>query len=173
MEKQSTAFKTLLVLRHGKSSWKDLSLDDHDRPLKKRGRHDAARMGAFLGERELIPDLVLTSSAERARVTVQHFLEGGGFEAQIPVRVSRPLYHAKPKEIVAVLQGVEDTYTCVMVVGHNPGLEDLVELLVGAWHRLPTAALAEIRLPISSWRDFGPKTRGELRHLWCPADLDG
>ncbi len=162
------AFRTLLVLRHGKSSWKDASLADHDRPLKKRGKRDAKRVGAFLHEQDLIPDLILTSSAKRARATVKRVMKGGGFKGEVPVKKIRALYHAEPQAIVEVLQDVDADYRRVMIVGHNPGLEDLLDLLLDVWHRMPTAALAEIRLPIARWRDLGPGTRGELQHLWTP-----
>lgn len=163
---------TLLILRHGKSSWKDLSLDDHDRPLKKRGKRDARHVGAFLRERELIPDLILTSSAKRARATTKQVLKGGEFKSDVPVEKHQRLYHAEPEVILDVLQGTADRERRVMIVGHNPGLEDLVELLVGEWYRMPTAALAEIRLPIAHWRDLNTETRGELRHLWTPDMLE-
>ncbi len=159
---------TLLILRHGKSSWKDLSLDDHDRPLKKRGKRDAKRVGAFLREQELIPELILTSSAKRARATTRRVLNGGEFKGAVPVKKHQQLYHAEPEIILDVLRGTADREQRVMIVGHNPGLEDLVELLVGEWHRMPTAALAEISLPIARWRDLSTETRGELRYLWTP-----
>lgn len=168
MEKETATSKTLLVLRHGKSSWKDLSLDDHDRPLKKRGKRDAERVGAFLREQDLIPDLILTSSAKRARGTAKRVCKGGDFKGAVPVERVRRLYHAEPETIVEVLQGIDSIHNRVMIIGHNPGLEDLLELLRGEWSRMPTAALAEIRLPLARWRDLNPETRGDLRHLWTP-----
>ncbi len=172
MEKTSPNFMTLLVLRHGKSSWKDLSLDDYDRPLKKRGKRDAKRVGAFLQEQGLIPDLILTSSAKRARGTAKRVAKGGQFKGKVPIKRDRQLYHAEPETIVEVLQGIDTGHQRVMIVGHNPGLEDLLELLIGEWSRMPTAALAEIRLPIARWRDLNTETRGELGHLWTPDMLE-
>ena len=172
MEKTGSMPKTLLVLRHGKSSWKDLSLDDHDRPLKKRGKRDAKRVGAFLREKGLIPDLILTSSAKRARGTAKRVTKGGDFKRAVPVEKHRQLYHAEPETIVEVLQGIDGARDRVMIVGHNPGLEDLLELLLGEWYRMPTAALAQIGLPIADWHDLTPGVVGELRHLWTPDMLD-
>lgn len=172
MEETNAIFKTLLVLRHGKSSWKDLSLDDHDRPLKKRGKHDAKRVGAFLRRKGLIPDLILTSSAKRARGTAKRVAKGGDFKGTVSVERHKKLYHAEPETIVEVLQGIDAAHQRVMIVGHNPGLEDLLELLLGEWYRMPTAALAEIRLPIAQWRDLSVEMQGELRHLWTPDMLE-
>jgi phosphohistidine phosphatase len=159
----------LLILRHAKSSWKDASLADHDRPLKKRGRRDAPRMGRWLREQDLLPDLILTSTAKRARETTRLATEAAAYAGSI--RAARALYHAEPEEIVSVLRTVEEPIERVMIVGHNPGLEMLLEALVDAWHRLPTATLAQVRLPIPRWRALTLSTHGELVGVWRPRDL--
>lgn len=166
MEQQT---KTLFVLRHAKSSWKDDSLPDHDRPLNSRGEGDAPRMGAFMQEQGLEPELILTSTARRARRTAALVAENSNFSGEI--RQVRDLYHADPEEIVEQLRHVPDEYARVMVVGHNPGLEDLLELLTGDWERLPTAALAQITLPILRWQELDDETEGRLLHLWMPREI--
>lgn len=161
--------KTLLLLRHGKSSWSDETLADHDRPLKKRGRESAKRMGQLLRERQLVPDHVLTSSAARAIATTQLAIKAakydGGVE-EVPM-----LYHADPSVFVAVVSHVPNRFDRVLVVGHNPGLEDWLDRLIARVEVLPTASLAQIELPIDSWLDLSLSTRGTLKGLWRPKEI--
>ncbi len=161
--------KTLLVLRHAKSSWKDLSLSDHDRPLNKRGKRDAPRMGALLRREDLIPDLIISSSAKRAKKTAQAVSEGCGYEDEIIY--TRDLYHAWPEAFVSVLRKVSDNFRCVMIVGHNPGLEELVEDFSGERVRMPTAALAQIDLKVNSWPDIVLDGEGKLSNIWRPKEI--
>lgn len=161
--------KTLLVLRHAKSSWADASLADHDRPLKKRGRRDAPRMGELIRDEGLTPDLIVSSTAKRARQTAAPVAEACGYEGE--VQFTRDLYHADPEEIVQVLRPLPDEAERVLIVGHNPGLEDLVEALTDGYERMPTAALAQIELPIERWADLREDTEGELIALWLPREL--
>ena len=161
--------KTLLVLRHAKSSWDDPALDDHERPLNTRGRRDAPRMGEFVREYGLIPDVVISSDALRARLTAESVAEAAGYTGEI-VLDSR-LYMAGPADILSLLPRVRENAETVMIVGHNPGLEQLVEQLTGERQDLPTAALAQIGLPIDEWRDFKRWMRGTLVGLWRPKEL--
>ena len=161
--------KTLLVLRHAKSSWDDPALDDHERPLNTRGRRDAPRMGELVREYGLIPDVVLSSDAVRARLTAEAVAEVAGYEGEILLDPN--LYMAGPADILSRLPSVRENAKTVMIVGHNPGLEQLVEQLTGKRHDLPTAALAQIGLPIDQWRDLRRSTRGTLVGLWRPKEL--
>lgn len=163
--------KTLLILRHAKSSWSNPVLADHDRPLNKRGKRDAPRMGELLRREEMLPDLIISSTARRARDTAQIVAEHSGCDGQI--WLERDLYAAEAEEILGVLATLPDEHTCVMVVGHNPGLEELLEALSGNYERLPTAALAQLYLPIAHWRDLNEETEGELVNLWRPKELEG
>ena len=158
--------KTLLILRHAKSSWRDTSLDDHDRPLNERGRRDAPRRGQLLLEESLLPDLILCSTAARARRTAEIVVEASG--AKCEMRFSRDFYHADSETWIEALQGVSESHNRVMVVGHNPGLELLLESLTGCDERLPTAALACITFDIDTWPSC---TFGKLLELWRPRDL--
>ena len=161
--------KTLLVLRHAKSSWNDPALDDHERPLNKRGRRDGPRMGELVREHGLIPDVVISSDAVRARLTAEAVVEAAGYAGEI---LRDPhLYMASPADILSRLRTVEENAETVMIVGHNPGLEELVAQLTGEWQDLPTAALAQIVLPIDEWRDLEPSTRGTLVGHWRPKEL--
>ena len=138
--------KTLLVLRHAKSSWNDPALDDHERPLNKRGRRDAPRMGELVREYGLIPDVIISSDAVRARLTAEAVAEAARYAGEI--LLDPHLYLACPADIHSLLTTVRENAGTVMIVGHNPGLEKLVKQLTGEWQDLPTAALAQIGLPI-------------------------
>ena len=161
--------KTLLVLRHAKSSWNNPALDDHERPLNKRGRRDAPRMGELVRERGLIPDVVISSDAVRARLTAEAVAEAARYAGEI--LLDPHLYMACPGDILALLPAVRKNAETVMIVGHNPGLEKLVEQLTGERQDLPTAALAQIGLHIDQWRDLKRSTRGTLVGLWRPEEL--
>jgi phosphohistidine phosphatase len=161
--------KTLLVLRHAKSSWDDPALGDHERPLNKRGRRDAPRMGELVREYGLIPDVVISSDAVRARRTAEAVAEAARYAGEI--LLDPRLYLAWPDDILSLLQRVREKAETVMIVGHNPGLEKLVEQLTGEWQDLPTAALAQIGLPLDQWRDLKLSTRGRLVGLWRPEEL--
>lgn len=159
--------KTLLLLRHGKSNWKDAELPDHDRPLKKRGRTAAKQMGQLLRELNLKPDHVLTSSAVRAQDTASFVTDAAKFKGD--VEIVPALYHADLRTFVAVVSHVPNRAERALIVGHNPGLEDWLARLIGRREELPTAALCQVELPIDSWRELGLDTRGELRGLWRPS----
>ena len=161
--------KTLLVLRHAKSSWNDPALDDHERPLNKRGRQDGPRMGELMREHGLVPDVVISSDALRARLTAEAVAEAARYAGEI--LLDPHLYMAGPADILSLLRTVQENAETVMIVGHNPGFEELVEQLTGERQDLPTAALAQIVLPIDQWRDLTPSTRGSLLGHWQPKDL--
>lgn len=163
--------KTLLILRHAKSSWKHPGLADHDRPLNKRGNRDAPRVGLLLGQQALTPDLIISSTAERARGTAAQVADGSGYGG--PVELDRQLYLAEPEAIVDVVRSLGGEASRVLVVGHNPGLEELVARLTGRAEVLPTAALAQIELPLVEWAALRAFTRGRLAALWRPKELDG
>jgi phosphohistidine phosphatase len=161
--------KTLLILRHAKSSWKDESLPDHDRPLNKRGKEEAPRMGRLIRELGLTPDLILSSTAKRARTTAELVAEEAGYEGEIIL--SRDLYATGPDAFIEALAGLEDAYQRVMVVGHNPGLEELLEALTGEYQPLTTAALAQVRLEIDRWNELTDDVEGKLINVWVPKEL--
>jgi phosphohistidine phosphatase len=161
--------KTLLVLRHAKSSWDGPARDDHERPLNPRGRRDAPRMGELVREYGLIPDVVISSDAVRARLTAEAMAEAAHYAGEI--LLDERLYMASLDDILLLLRRVRQNAETVMIVGHNPGLEELVEQLTGERQDLPTAALAQIVLPIDRWRDLSLATRGTLMGFWRPKEL--
>jgi phosphohistidine phosphatase len=161
--------KTLLILRHAKSSWADPGLADHDRPLNARGKRDAPRMGQLLKDQGLVPDLIVSSTAKRARKTAAKVAEACGYDGEIAF--SSHLYHAYPEDYVSVLREVGDTHRSVLVVGHNPGLEEFVEVLAGTPQTMPTAALAHVPLDIDCWDDLRVAPLGRLAAVWIPKEL--
>ena len=162
--------KTLLILRHAKSSWKQPGLADHERPLNRRGNRDAPRVGLLLRRQALTPGLIVSSTAERARATAVQVAEGAGYGS--PVELDRQLYLAEPEAIVDVVRSLGGAASRVLVVGHNPGLQELVARLSGRDELLPTASLAQIELPIADWAELRTFTAGRLVGLWRPKELD-
>ena len=162
--------KTLLVLRHAKSSRDDPSVDDHERTLTARGERDALRMGRLVRRKRLAVERLISSDALRAHLTAQAIADATGDRNQI--LLDPRLYLAGAADIVAVLRGErDDNVATVMIVGHNPGLEELVSQLTREPEGLPTAALAQITLPIDRWADLTTSTRGTLVGLWRPKEL--
>lgn len=161
---------TLFVLRHGKSDWDAACGGDHERPLKKRGVRAARLVGRALTGLEQAPDLVLSSSAVRARTTAELAHDAGGWTC--PLEVTRELYQATPEAILERLRALEPSPERVLVVGHEPTLSELVALLIdGARPAFPTAALARIDFELSAWDAVGPGT-GTLAWLLPPRLLD-
>lgn len=161
--------KTLLILRHAKSSWSNARLADHDRPLNARGRRDAPRMGRLLQQEDLMPDLIISSSAERALTTAELVAMESGYDNAM--LVTRDLYHAMPEDYVDVLRAQGGEARRVMVVGHNPGVEELLDDLTGEEERMPTAALALVYLPIHGWHELDLDVEGTLQNVWRPKEL--
>jgi phosphohistidine phosphatase len=160
--------KTLLLLRHAKSSWKQPEIHDHDRPLNKRGKKEAPKVGKYLKANDLVPDLILSSTARRAHDTAQTVAEESGFEGQIDFY--QDLYLSEPTCYVDILQSLPDTANRVLVVGHNPEMDELLTQLTDVSQHMTTAALAQIDLPISSWQELNEATDGRLQNLWTPRE---
>ncbi len=161
--------KELLIMRHAKSSWDLPYSTDFDRPLSKRGQKAAPRMGEFLAERDLLPDLIVSSPAARAKETAELFIEAADYDGEIEFESG--IYHAYADDLVTVVQSLPDEMDRVMLVGHNPGFETLVEQLCGGAVRMPTAAIAYIWLSAASWREVEAGT-GELQWLVTPKLLE-
>lgn len=160
--------KTLLLLRHAKSSWKDAMLPDHDRPLNQRGKAEAPRVGQWLKHHDLTPDLIIASTAKRARATAKRVAEACGYEGEL--ELNEALYEGDPEDYLAALRAAPDGCAHVLLVGHNPGVELFLEQLTDSDDLMPTAALAHITLPITRWAQLTPRTKGVLADLWRPRD---
>ena len=167
--------RELLVLRHGKSDWK-MGVRDFDRPLAPRGRKASKRIGRLLLEQGLLPDLVVSSPALRARQTAERVCRFAGVEA-VRIAWEPVIYEAELETLLEVLSLVPESARRVLVVGHNPGFDELVRHLgkgtFEAWddiNLMPSAALAHLEMP-ADWSDLG---RGSARCLSLvrPRDLE-
>lgn len=161
--------KTLLIMRHGKSSWKHKDLEDHERPLSKRGLRDSRMMADIIQEKELIPQVILASSSVRTTQTAQIFSEETGYRGEIFTLDS--LYLAEAEAYIHELKRLSDDYERVMVIGHNPGLESLLQMITGRIEALPTGVVAYISLPITHWEEINGESVGELVQIWKPKEL--
>lgn len=159
--------KLLTLIRHAKSSWKDASLADFDRPLNGRGRRDAPRMAKRLAAVAPAPQQLLSSPAVRAAATARAMAEALG-QPEEWIRYSRSLYLASAGQLLAAVQEIDDGVDHAALVGHNPGLTELAELLTDAGiENVPTCGIARIELPVERWRDAEPG-RGRLLDLDSP-----
>jgi phosphohistidine phosphatase len=163
--------KRLVLVRHAKSSWSDPDLSDHDRPLNARGRDAATAVGGYLGRSGLRPDLVLCSPATRTRQTLERL----PFDDS-PVLFEDQLYGASAFALLARVRAVPDEVQSLVVIAHNPGLEELAHLLAGpdddlaAAGKFPTAAVADLEFAINGWAEVAPDS-GRLLAFVLPRDL--
>ena len=167
--------RELLILRHGKSDWSTSAATDFDRPLAKRGRKAVKRVARWMREQDCLPDAVISSPAVRARQTTHRLCRYAGL-ADIPVVWEPTIYAADLEALLHVLAQASEQAARVLLVGHNPGLEDLLRYLsngsaalVRNANPLPTAALAQLRMP-ADWRRLGPRV-AQLARLVRPREL--
>ena len=142
-----SANKKLILMRHAKSSWKFPELSDHQRPLNKRGIRDAPRMGSFLQKSDYIPDLILVSNAKRTLQTLE--LLGKHFQ-DIPKKIISNLYDATLEDLLSEIHQIPIGKTA-MIIGHNPGLEILIDRLTKENHIMPTASVAIVEQKKQKW----------------------
>lgn len=153
--------KTLVLVRHAKSSW-DLDVEDHERPLSGRGRRDARAVGELLVDRSIIPGLVLCSTALRTQQTWAGAMAGGATAGE--VRLDRRIYQAWVPELLRLVRATPEDISTLLILGHAPGIPDLVEHLAmrehgsALWTRLdakfPTAAVAVLDVA-RTWAELG------------------
>ena len=144
--------KTVLLLRHGKSKRGPEYDTDFERPLAKRGKRDAARVGEFLAEQDLVPELILSSPAARAQKTALLCAKAAG--CPDVVRLERALYGGGDEAYLSLLWALDETVSRVLFVAHNPDLEIVVEELGHRYVRMPTAALARIDADAERWAEL-------------------
>ncbi len=145
--------KILMIMRHAKSSWSSAATKDHDRPLNNRGIRDAPFMAKYLAENGYRPDLIVSSTALRAKTTAEMFIANHP-DLDCEFSLLQDLYHAPPDVYIDVLSQLKSDANTVMFVGHNPGLEYLTQQLSGEYHSMPTSATAIFRIEIEHWSDF-------------------
>jgi len=160
----------LTLIRHAKSSWKDTELKDFDRPLNKRGRHNAPLMGRVLRHNGLSFDCIVSSPAERAISTARLIAAELGYPEQ-QIQALDDLYEASATQLLGCVQSLDDRWRSVALVAHNPGLTQLCNELSGAGiDNLPTCAVAVIEFDLESWQavhpDLGRLTRFEYPRMY-------
>jgi len=163
--------KTLLIMRHAKSSWKQEGQPDHDRPLNDRGKRDAPRMGHLLAEEGILPDRILCSSAKRARKTAAAVAEV--LKCEDRLELHDDLYSAAPALYVKLLRELPEDVNTVLIVGHDPAMTEFASELSGNFTEMPTAAIACFTIPIAYWKALSPGIKCELRGHWLPRNLQG
>jgi phosphohistidine phosphatase len=142
--------KTLILVRHAKSSWKHPNLPDRLRPLNKRGQRDAPMMGERLAKREVALDLIASSPATRAMATAETIARKISYPEE-DIRADERLYGASAFELLEIIQELDDHLDRVMLVGHNPGLTGLVNDLGCDIDNAPTCGVVELAFDIDSW----------------------
>lgn len=157
--------RRLILFRHAKSDWTGDAATDHDRGLAPRGRRTAGPMGAWLAGRGFRPDLVICSTATRAKRTWN--LAKAAFTPAPKTEFSDAVYEASAKALLDVVRGAPGDAQTLMIVGHNPGLEDLIALLAASGDpearrtlsaKFPTAAIAVLDIPEDGWSAIAPKS---------------
>ncbi|HEY2962640.1 MAG TPA: histidine phosphatase family protein [Pyrinomonadaceae bacterium] len=160
--------RTLYLLRHAKSSWKDASLADFERPLKERGQKAAQQIGEFLAEKSVDISLLISSPSVRTHQTIDILLRHAAIGVQ-PLFDQR-IYEASLGTLVQVVIELPDDKEAAMLVGHNPGMEELLGFLTHETRHMPTCALARIDLDCSSWKEVR-RGAGRLEWFVTPKDL--
>ena len=147
--------RTLLLLRHAKSDWSADYGHDHDRPLNKRGRRAASDLGRWLRLTGEVPDLVVCSTATRARDTVERAMQAGQWAC--PTLLDERIYSADGRRVAKLIRTFDDSASRILVAGHEPGIATALSLLLGrAPVRFPTAAIARIDLQVKCWKQVRP-----------------
>lgn len=160
--------KTLYILRHAKSDWNNAALSDFERPLNERGRKIAPLMGKLMKERNFTPQLIISSPAVRAKQTAELIKENARIESEI--KFDSRIYEAHPQTLLKIVSEIDDANDSALIVGHNPGFENLVRILTAKIEPMPTAALAIVDLNINHWNQTSSAT-GTLRDLLRPKEL--
>jgi phosphohistidine phosphatase len=146
--------KTLYLMRHAKSSWKDGPIEDFDRPLNKRGERDAPFMGKLMNQTGILPQEMISSPAKRALSTASLFCS----EIKFPhhkLKVDNNLYAASSKEMLSVIENLSENVESVLIIAHNPGLTDLANYLSDfPIDNIPTCGIVELLFNKKSWKEI-------------------
>ena len=162
--------KTLLLLRHAKTSLIDPMLSDNMRPLTYQGKQDVSIVGNILKNKNLIPDIIICSTAKRAVETSKLIAEYVNYHNEI--HLSKLLYQTTAKDYINVVSEIPDKNNMVLLVGHNPILENLVEIITNELRIMKTCSLAHIVLPIKKWLEIKIQTKGKLIELFDIKSLE-
>ena len=160
--------KTIFIVRHSKSSWKNINLSDYDRPLNKRGKKDAEIMSIELLKKNISIDFLLSSSSKRTIITSKYFID--------KIKINKyeffdSLYHASSDKIYSSIIELKNEFNKVMIVGHNPGLTNVINLLTNlSLYNLPTSGIVIIEFDIPYWNEIKPRL-GKVKWMKFPKDF--
>jgi phosphohistidine phosphatase len=164
--------KTLFLMRHAKSSWKESNISDHDRPLNRRGKHDAPLMGKLLRDQKMNLDLIISSTALRAETTANLIAKAVRYKGKIIL--DKSIYNAEPIDLLSILSNSSDEYNSILLVGHNPTMEETVQMITNSPEiTMATCAIAHLTLSIDTWTDLKEKQTfsNKLENFWTPKEL--
>lgn len=144
--------KKLFIIRHAKSSWEDLLVKDFDRPLNKRGKKDAPFMGTVLKNKGIIPDIIISSPALRAKTTIETIVKE--LEVEKKVIYNNNIYEAALSSLINIIIKIEDTNNIAFLVGHNPSLNALADEYINFNENIPTLGIIEIQFKTNTWKNI-------------------
>ncbi|MDO9266902.1 MAG: histidine phosphatase family protein [Sulfurimonas sp.] len=147
--------KKLYIIRHAKSSWSDAALNDFERPLNKRGKANAPMMGERLKEKGVMPDIIISSPAKRAKSTAEIIAKEIGYEKK--VLFDENIYESSVDKLRKILTALDDKQNTVFLVGHNPELNMLVDYYVKFYENIPTCGVVEVEFACDTWANIEPK----------------
>lgn len=148
--------KKLFIIRHAKSSWSDTTLDDINRPLNKRGLKDAPFMAKLLYDKNVIPDLIISSPSLRTKLTLKFFMDELNYDKEIIYK--EEIYEAPMENIFEVVKNIDYSFETVFLFGHNPGLNEFVNFICDAnIENIPTCGIVELEFDIDSWENISIK----------------
>lgn len=158
--------KNVYLVRHAKSDWNDESKSDFERGLNKRGQKAIPTMADALKEKQIIPDLILCSAAKRTKLTAKGLAKLIDYRGEI--KYTNTLYMAEPEEVLSLIQNMNDKYDTVFIVGHNPEITELSNIMTNASiDNVPTLGIVAIQFPIGSWKHV-TKGEGKLTFFLYP-----
>lgn len=161
--------KKLLLFRHAKAEKLVSDITDFERPLKSRGKKAASLVGSFIARKKIQPDLVISSPAERARQTASLAIVAAGIKADL--RFDERIYEASAAQLLSVVKQIDEGASVALLVGHNPGFEDLQSDLTGHVRHMPTGALVFLSMNIEKWSDVQERC-AELKWMITPKELE-
>ena len=162
--------RSIILFRHGKSDWNANYESDHSRPVSRRGTKAAKKMGRYLSNINQIPDLIISSTALRARHTAEIAINAGKWSSKLVLE--KKIYESSVETLISIISKQSDEYNSICLVGHEPTFSSFIERCNNStWSRFPTASMAQIDFNINSWYDIDLKF-GNLVWLIRPKELD-
>jgi phosphohistidine phosphatase len=146
--------KTLVLIRHAKSSWTEAGLTDRERPLNERGKRDAPFMARRMSYSGLKVDLIVSTPSNRALTTAKHYADALGV-AHDAIRIEPTIYEADVRQLMDAVNALDDAYSNVLIFGHNPGFSYLIQYLNGSMLHMPTNGVAHLEIQATSWSHVG------------------